>query len=152
MNSVKSMFIRCRVLGIKIRALKRAKETVLEDTASVKGVRYDGAKVTFSNKKDLSDVLIEIQNRSDKIDLQIMSTVHELNELREQVIKMIGMVERGANADVKQAILLDRYINCMTWNETAKSNHYVRETAVRLGADAIREISEKVRNSHTLSH
>lgn len=137
--TIREFFKSVRGKGLLVIALNKSRQTLITDTASAKGIRYDKPKVDNSTKRDLSDVLIEIYAKGESIDKQFLLQLQQLNDMRMVAINLINIV----TDDERKTVLQYRYIQCMDWETIAKAFPYSKRHVIRLHNEALTEMEEK---------
>lgn len=137
--TIREFFKSVRGKGLLVIALNKSRQTLLMDTASAKGIRYDKPKIDNSTKRDLSDVLIEIYAKGESIDKQFLLQLQQLSDMRMIAMNLINIV----TDDERKTILQYRYIQCMDWDTIAKAFPYSKRHVIRLHNEALTEMEEK---------
>lgn len=90
--TIREFFKSVRGKGLLVIALNKSRQTLLMDTASAKGIRYDKPKVDNSTKRDLSDVLMEICAKGESIDKQFLLQLQQLSDMRMIAMNLINII------------------------------------------------------------
>lgn len=103
--------------GQYLKALKEARDRIIEETAAPKSPVYDDVKVKVSKQSDLSDTLLSAYAKRDKL----------VQEIYEEIIKLINNKRRTMMLIYKlddyeeRTLLIERYLNYKSWKEIEMS-------------------------------
>lgn len=137
-TEVKEMLMHVRRARLFYRQLKREAENLEEDASGLKGVCYDGVKVTGGQPSDLSDDVIAIESRRKKLDETIAYQYAYLLDCEIEAKRLISYVEDEGQA----AVLYARYINALSWKEICNDLHWSRQWASTMHDRGIAKIAD----------
>lgn len=119
-QEVKDKLMHVRRARLFFRQLKREADALVEESSGLKGVSYDGVKVSGGHTSDLSDAVIAIEARRRKLDETITTQYAYLLQCEIEAKELIRLVQDEGQAAVLQA----RYINAMSWKEICEDMHW----------------------------
>ncbi len=127
---------RCRY---HIDSLNQLKIQYEMDLFSLKGIRYDKEPVDGGILSDVSDIVIEFENKMKKSEEIRINELNRYGDLCGKAFVMIGVI----NNPRSKAIMIDRYFMNYSWNKISRKNHYDKSTCYRIRDKSIKEIYEK---------
>lgn len=136
-QEVKDKLMHVRRARLLYRQLKRESDVLVEESAGLKGVSYDGIKVSGGQTSDLSDAVIAIEVRRKKLDETITTQYAYLLQCQIEAKELIKLVQDEGQAAVLQA----RYINAMSWKEICADMHWSRQWAATMHDRGISQIA-----------
>lgn len=120
--TIKEWFEKGRKLGEEIEALKEQKEKAFFAACNITPA-VDRERVQESTQNGTERKFTKYAEYSELIDNRIA----ELMEYREKMLNAINKVE----SPIYRTLLIERYINCKSWEETAEIIGYSREHLCR---------------------
>lgn len=128
----KAWLTRARTIEMEVRALMRARRRAYELATSAVG-RYGGTPVKTSGGERPVERLAEL-------DEQIDREIDRLADVKREILGVIGRVENGT----LRALLIERYINCQTWEEIAVRMNYTYRHITRMHGEALQEVERNM--------
>lgn len=119
----------------KARALKEFAERCREDARRLTIHYGNDAGKSASTKNGTENALVKLADMELKAEKQKIDAVNKISEVQD-AIASIGN-------DALEAVLINRYLNFHTIDETAEIMHYGRETVKRKTNDAVEKLSLK---------
>lgn len=138
-DNVKNFLNHVRCQQNKLQALRRQQMLIRQDVADVKGQRYDKDKITGSKQSDLCDLVIRLESRLRESSEQIARLMSDLSAERQRALALILLIE---DQDT-QAIMMDRYICGLSWDDIAGQQHWSIRRVFQLNGSALMEITQK---------
>lgn len=137
--NVKDFLNHVRCQQNKLQALRRQQILIRQDISDVKGQRYDKDKITGSKQSDLCDLVIRMESRLRESSEQIARLMSDLSADRQRALSLILLIE---DQDT-QAIMMDRYICGLSWDDIAGQQHWSIRRVFQLNGSALQEIVQK---------
>ena len=129
--TTKEWLNRGRNLNEEINALIKAKEKALYDACNV-SIAYDKERVQESQNNSTEAKFTRFADYSKAIDERI----DELYKIKQEILKAIS----GVDNSTYRALLIERYINFKTWEQTADYMNYSRMHVTRLHGRALQKV------------
>lgn len=137
--NVKDFLNHVRCQQNKLQSLRRQQMLIWQDISDVKGQRYDKDKITGSKHSDLCDLVIRLDSRLRESSEQIARLMSDLSADRQRALSLIMLIE---DQDT-QAIMMDRYICGLSWDDIAGQQHWSIRRVFQLNGSALQEITQK---------
>ena len=101
----------------------------------LKATDYGGEKVKSSTqstyKESILDRIVQLEKRADDVQTKLFAIEDMIAD------NMDGL------SDVEQAIVIDRYMNDMSWSQICKKYHYAERQPYRILDSAIKKIAKE---------
>jgi hypothetical protein len=120
-----------------VQSKQRDCDRLKRDAAQLRG-SSNRPKVSDSNIADLSDTLAKIDDAM----RENWDSRNSYLDRKARAIRWLGRMSDATHA----AILYDRYINCMSWEEIAVQMHYSYHHVIKMHGQALRELDELIQN------
>ena len=131
MNDARSYLLRYGDLKLYIAAKRREIET-LRDSLLPQSVDYTGVTVQHSPSDHYANIMAQIDQLERKIQEQTSEAIKALEEITDTISQLSDFSHR--------ALLINYYINGMTWEMVAEVMSYDVRTIYRMHDDALEEI------------
>lgn len=133
--TVKEWLLRARSIDKYIRALRSERETVYERATSATA-RGQSERVQEGGKNGAERLMIKYAEYGKLIDEQVDRLIRVKTEIAEAISKMDDYT--------LAALLLNRYIRFMTWEEIAEEMNYSYMHICRLHGKALEKIKDVI--------
>lgn len=113
----------------KIYSLESLKETInsLSIDCDLHSKRFD-YEYSKSNKDNsyIEKNIIKHEKAAERLTKKYNESIIELAEMKEAAINIIMLIK----SEKQQKVLIERYINCKTWNEITEENNYAENSSL----------------------
>lgn len=136
---VKEWLNRMYAAANAIEALERKRELVV---CSMSGIgKYDAKSFSGNNGENASETkLLEYSELCSMIDKKR----DELSREDMVTLKVIDSL-KGKNAEIEKAVLIDRYLNRLSWSQLEKNHNFERSRLTQFHNEALGKLYERVR-------
>ena len=140
---VKEWLNRMYAVANAIEALERKRDLVI---CSMSGVgKYDAKSFSGNTGENASETkLLEYSELCSMIDKKR----EELSREDLITLKVIDSLE-GKNAEIEKAVLIDRYLNRLSWSQLEKNHNFERSRLTQFHNEALDKLYEAVRKEVT---
>lgn len=133
LSDARSYLLRYGDLKLYIAAKRREIET-LRESLLPQSVDYTGVTVQHSPSDHYAEIMAEIDQIERKIQAQTTEALKALEEITDTISKISDYSHR--------ALLINYYVNGMTWEMTAEVMGFEVRTIYRMHDDALEEIEK----------
>lgn len=133
LSDARSYLLRYGDLKLYIAAKRREIET-LRESLLPQSVDYTGVTVQHSPSDHYAEIVAQIDELEQRIQMQMAEAIATLNEITETINRIPDLSHR--------ALLINYYVNGMTWEMTAEAMGFEVRTIYRMHDDALEEIEK----------
>lgn len=133
LSDARSYLLRYGDLKLYIAAKRREIET-LRESLLPQSVDYTGVTVQHSPSDHYAEIMAQIDELEQRIQMQMAEAIATLNEITETINRIPDLSHR--------ALLINYYVNGMTWEMTAEAMGFEVRTIYRMHDDALEEIEK----------
>ena len=133
LSDARSYLLRYGDLKLYIAAKRREIET-LRESLLPQSVDYTGVTVQHSPSDHYAEIMAQIDEVEQRIQMQMAEAIATLNEITETINRIPDLSHR--------ALLINYYVNGMTWEMTAEAMGFEVRTIYRMHDDALEEIEK----------
>jgi hypothetical protein len=133
MSDARSYLLRYGDLKLYIAAKRREIET-LRESLLPQSVDYTGVSVQQSHSDHYAEIMAQIDQLERRIQAQTIEAIEALEEITDTISQIADFSHR--------ALLINYYINGMTWEMVAEVMNYDVRTVYRMHDDALVEIEK----------
>lgn len=133
LSDARSYLLRYGDLKLYIAAKRREIET-LRESLLPQSVDYTGVTVQHSPSDHYAEIMAQIDELEQRIQTQMAEAIATLNEITETINRIPDLSHR--------ALLINYYVNGMTWEMTAEAMGFEVRTIYRMHDDALEEIEK----------
>jgi len=121
-----------RSLNLQINAKFREKKELLGKKISLRTSKLDRTKIQGGVSKDFTHIVDTLTD----IEKCIIEDIDELIGLKEKVKKLVYDYADSTS----RSILIDRYVNCLSWIKVAQHNGYSEQGVLKINKKFIEKI------------